>query len=189
MRSMLFVLTAVLLLVGCVPTFGGVLRNEVCYARWPANSFPISVVVDSRLTPARQVAVQNAVIRWNAEVGFTVFTVDRIIDVMDTEWLHPHPGTVYIDQWDIEDRGLTVLAGQAVLVYVPGTCSVHHAFVSIDTAAPNEFADLIMAHELGHALGLSHDEWQPSLMYPYYDTSGNRILDDDISYIEWQAQQ
>lgn len=185
MRSVLFALV-VFLLTGCVPTFGGVLRNDLCHARWSASDFPISIVVDSRVSPERQIALEEAALRWNTEVGFTVFSVDRTIDVMDREWLHPRRGVIYVEQWDIADRGVNVIAGEAVLVYVPLTCIVHHVFVSIDSAAPETYAAIIFAHELGHALGLSHDNWQPSLMYPFYDTSGNRIMAEDIAYIEWQ---
>jgi len=186
MRTLLALLF--LCLVGCMgipPTTGGVLHYHGCPAYWQPSDFPLPLVVDRRLSPERQDALQQAVLEWNEATGAQVFTVVREIDWYDSELLHPRDGTVYVLQSDLVDNDFpNVTQGLAVL-HNPN-CYIENVLVFIDVAVPNEDARLVWKHELGHSLGLAHDHWQPSIMWRFATASGDRIMENDLNYIRWE---
>lgn len=180
-------------LVGCMavpPTTGGVFHNDVCAARWQSSDFPLHIAVDRRLSPERQDALQEAVLEWNEAAGATVFTIDRFIDWYDREYMHRAQGWIYIlvgDLPDIIEHGVVNhLQGFCDLDWHTPDCTDRNALITLDVAVPNADAMLVFKHELGHALGLEHDNWQPSIMWPYARESGNRILPDDLNFVHWE---
>lgn len=179
------ILLALLLtcLVGCAampPVSGGVFHHDTCVAAWQSNDFPLEVVVDRRLPPEAQVGLQAAISIWNDAAGSPVFTITREIDWWDRELLDPHEGTIYVMYMDLPSP----LLGLCSLEWPD--CRNHYAIVTFDVAAPFWGATLIFEHELGHALGLTHDDWQPSIMWPYALESGGRILHEDLRYVQWE---
>lgn len=186
MRTLLAMLF--LCLVGCMgmpPTAGGVLHSHGCPAYWQPSDFPLSLVVDRQLSPERQNALQQAVLEWNRAVGAQVFTIDREIDWYDNELLHPIDSTVYAMQSDLPDSSLPEQTLGLCILQSP-YCHIEHARIFIDVATNDDDARLVWKHELGHALGLSHDPWQPSIMWRYATTSGDRIMENDLNYIRWE---
>lgn len=189
MRILLAVLFACL--VGCAavpPMTGGVYHNsDQCAAVWQSEDFPLEVVVDRRLSPERQRALQEAIQTWNDVAGTTVFTITREIDWYEREMMYRHDGTIYVMQGDltqVQMDGLGYILGLCNLDW--HDCHNHNALVTIDLAAPDWGASLIFEHELGHALGLTHDNWQPSIMWPYVLESGARVLPDDRNFVQWE---
>lgn len=185
------VLLALLLvcLMGCAalpPTMGGVLQQGSCTVYWQPEDFPLHVVVDRRLSPARQEALQSATLRWNEEVGETVFTIDREIDWYDRELLHPRRSTIYVILLDLPDHIPGETTQGWCSLEATQECQILHGLVFLDLAAPDETATLIFTHELGHAVGLSHDSWQPSIMYRHANSSGGQVMQDDINFIQWE---
>lgn len=187
MRIFLAVLIACL--VCCVavpPTTGGVLSHSQCSLRWQAQSFPLEVVVDRRFSSEQQDALQEAILDWNEAVGSDVFTLQREIDWWDSEIQNPHTNTIYVLLADIPDDPPSVIQGLSIVH--DDSCYIDRALVFFDVAVPDGDAMLVFMHELGHTLGLAHDpDWQPSIMYPYANTSGGRILMDDINFVRWET--
>lgn len=174
-------------LLGCMAmpsTVGGVMHHGGCPVYWQPQDFPLHVVVDRRLSGTQQAALQEAVLRWNTAVGEAAFSVDREIDWYDLELLDPVDSTVYVMLADLPDRDDTVIQGWASLTY--DGCHITHVLTFLDVAVPDEDAMLVFEHELGHALGLDHDEWEPSIMWHYANSSGGLIMPDDVTYIRWE---
>lgn len=183
---MRFLLALFLCLVGCAastpPLYSGVYHHGDCVAVWQANEFPLEVVVDRRFSPERQLALQEAVTEWNTAVGTPVFTITREIDWYDTEIFARREHTIYVVLNDLPNTWLGVCSLEW------SDCRSHNALIGFDVASPDWGATLIFEHELGHALGLMHDDhWTPSIMYPYVLESGGRILDDDLNYVRWET--
>lgn len=134
------------LALGCAPTRGDHYR----------------VGIDPAFTPEAQSAVLAALDDWSAKVPviFAPFVgceavTDSVIDL--------HPGTPGPEGW----------LGVTYSDYTTGWTRVDGADILIDVRDAGPILQGIVAHELGHAMGLGHvtDATEPVLMYP---ASGGR---------------
>lgn len=176
-------------LLGCMampPTTGGVFHHGSCPVYWRPQDFPLHVVADRRLTTVRRAALEEAIVRWNVAAGAEVFSLDREIDWFDLELLDPEQGTVYVLVMDLPDNPTTgsITQGWASLSY--DGCRIIHVLTFLDVAVPDQDAMLVFEHELGHSLGLAHDDNESSIMWYYANSSGGQIMADDLFYIRWE---
>lgn len=145
--------------------------------RWQ-REIPLKVSVSEHgggdLLPRDGALVQQAVSEWNARVGLELFvlsTVDADIRVV----MHAPAG----DGWEPGGHSeLVVRGGRAV------GCDVRVSNVDGDGDVPL----LVIEHELGHCLGLAHDDFDSSLMRPVQSPTPHgqfppRITDADRSAI------
>ena len=183
MRCVLLLLCMLLSGCGAVPTTGGVLHHNSCPLTWEPQDFPLSVVVDTRLSGNQQAALIESVQAWNIAVGANVFTITREVEWFSTELLSPQTQTVYVLLSDLSNAGYLV---QGLASLEAQDCHIQYVRVFIDLDVPDSDASLVLIHELGHSLGLSHDRWQPSIMWQYANSSGGRIMPDDVNFIQWE---
>lgn len=162
--------------------------HGVCGApiHWQDNDFPIQIYVAEDLPPERQGALQSAVLHWNEAAGLTVFTVvgysttarqGRII--VQSYDLPDDLPSMEDDEWTV---GLTRNVTSNEL-----TGHIEYSIVSIDYKTPDWQAEIVFAHELGHALGLAHDMSTSSVMYRRASQSAGYIEPDDITFVRLQA--
>lgn len=177
--------------MGCLPPTqfsNGVYHNEGNVVRWYPEDFPLEILVDQDIDPKRTAPLQEAVLWWNEEVGASVFTITREVSFFSREVSNPSQATIFVADADIPDftPGRTT-QGYARLFW--NGHRMKNVYILIDYAVPNSQAKSVFAHELGHALGLAHDESNVSLMYRSSVNSQERIQDDDIAFVRWEMQR
>ena len=185
MRSIrLLVVVAVTVLIGlasCAPrTVWSPRANGVWYnssgklVHWNRNRFPLVIALDNSISFVDFLHMNIAMEHWNTQVGADVF-------VFDAE----RPADIYFEKTDLPDVNEEVqLQGLASLQEFNG--EVINCHIRLDVATSMEDATVVLVHELGHCLGLTHDSWPGSVMFPHAAESGKQILQDDLEFVRWQ---
>lgn len=150
---------------------------------WYTTNFPLHVVMDESLTPMQVEAVRLAVRRWNVAVGARVFR-DPVVVSWTHEALNGHlAGYVGVTSRHIPGGHL----GQAHwTVYRHTPDRMRHVLVVLNPDLSQAVTHNVVVHELGHALGLAHDEDPSSVMYVQSSDKARIISDEDLEYVRWQ---
>jgi len=136
MRSLHFAIACLLLFFGC----GAV--------RYPLAPKKILLIDTSELSPQQRDVVKEAQDSWARQTRGCIQIIEGAGGVKITRMTPP-------DKYDEEDRRF-VLG-----MYTPGHETIELAFSRF---LDRDWAIIVAAHELGHALGLPHNEGQHSLM-------------------------
>lgn len=176
--------------VGCLPPTqfnNGVYRDKGRVVRWYPEDFPLEILVDAELQPTRVEALQEAVMWWNDVVGAEVFTITREISFYGREASHPPQGTLIVTEADLPELTPGLITQGYARLFWRGP-KMRYVYVLIDWIVPTTQAKTVFAHELGHSLGLTHDESDRSLMFHASVNSQECILEDDIAFVRWEMQ-
>jgi hypothetical protein len=161
-------LALVCVCLGCI-TADGALTPE--YVKHLCNAeYPIVVSPDASFSSIELVYLQMGVDRWNTETGVKVFS-------LSPGYLDENPTVSGIEVNHVTLRGKEV----GIWYFVtfpdpPGPAWRSIISLDINEMNTNEIYPSTVVHELGHALTLRHDTYDPgSVMYPLVFTSGQQI--------------
>ena len=153
---------------------------------WNRSSFPLQVYTDSNLPDRYVVGVEKAVLAWNTAVEREFIVINT--DVYNRPVSHER-GSIHIRTIDLEDThpGQKKL-GDARRTISRSTGVVRSVLVRLDTDITDTYLVPTITHELGHALGLSHDDNSPqSIMYPsMWNSRVQRIFPADVRAVSAQ---
>jgi len=148
----------------------------------------IPIFYDDQTSPERVSQIQRSIEAWNHALGFDLFG-------------HPTPGrpmqrySIYISYEDLgRSSNNRQLHGLCRRYYQTNSLLmrryIDYAQISIwDQLSPISQPNVII-HELGHAIGLGHDRFINSVMYPFAAASYGNIEQQDIDYaIEYYADR
>lgn len=152
---------------------GRTIKNDY-EAYWHSENFPIKVFIDSRDPVEFQESMEIAARVWNMSLGLQVFDTERV-DFSNATITNTCGWVASQVVHDLETSGLW--HGE----YYPGTSEICFGQVSIQPNIKKNNIIKIFMHELGHALGLAHDEGDKrSIMHPIvFSDYPQYIMPDD----------
>ena len=142
--------------------------------RWTKNQFPLSVTTSNRGEPTRDANVAEAISNVNSQMGFKAFTLWGPDADKDA--------TVNVTLDVPAERNWTDAGGQVRHARANG---VMRATVQVTNIGDIATLHRVLVHEFGHVLGLAHDDFEDSAMWPTIsgDRLGARFTDGDCSAI------
>lgn len=169
-----------------MPLDGGLLKHHGRNIYWTASDFPIYILIDDQLDDTLVSSIDLAVYEWNYQVGFSLF----VTDIYDFREPAPRTsGFIAVSQKDLgkspRNPEANVL-GLASPYLHESSSHIKAVQVWYDDSITADNALLIMLHELGHALGLAHDNDCSSIMHPHVVNCSSPeivIKEEDITRI------
>lgn len=137
------------------------------------TDFPVVVNLKSTFTDEDILKAQEAIEEWNDAVGETVFVLNTNPDVSKDGC-----GYVDVETFTLPDKtfGITWHSDCSAIIKITNTNNDVHEY----------FKEVLM-HELGHAIGLHHENYDyTSIMYRYVDDHRLKLSENSIDYI-WQV--
>jgi predicted Zn-dependent protease len=155
------------------------IRDAEVQVAWPQSSFPMRYEVDRRVvnaTPEAAVTVDRAFAEWAAAIDTNVsFTNGGVRDGL-TAGKDGHNTISIADDLFAGQRYVALTTN-----WYDDDGTMREGDIQLDPSAltGNYNLQQVVAHEIGHVLGLDHSAVISSVMYPYVGRGGTLALDSD----------
>lgn len=146
-------------------TEAGLVRQDV---RWNRSRFPLKVFVHGYdvSEPDADKAGKHALQQINERLGFQAFQQISLADAADIDIeigvpqdTKPEPPSGAMFDSLAEPGGMYRLIGNQESRW-------DKCYIATSNTGTDQLLDQVLQHELGHCLGLAHDDFDSSIMYP-----------------------
>jgi len=154
------------------------------------KNYPMTVVIDRRLSDRQKQDTISAINRWNIAAGANIFTYEFSGNGQDPN----SEGYVWLTRCNlgIGTHGRQVL-GAAYRYYETDNSGIPVSISGGYICAWNQLDDVdwypVILHELGHIIGLNHDRATESIMQPFAAASTFIIMPNDIAHVRTMARR
>lgn len=138
---------------------------------WRPGDLPLLVALDPSAQKRWSAPLERSVQWWREQTGYDLFVV-ALPGISDAR-----SSRVWLSTTDEYEP----LHGTSFLT-LPD-CRIVQSEIRLPTAANSIYDDSIVRHELGHALGLAHDDYAASIMHLKATLRAQRVTAGDVELI------